>query len=119
MINWRVSKAVNKVLRGKGSSKKFKTARGSALTMSDKKPSLVKGKPGKEPVIENLFKINPATVVSIDPKQILEKAMDADYELVMVIGWNKDREFDMRASHSDMPELNWLLDKAKDTLLDR
>lgn len=117
MINWRVSRAVNKVLRGKGSNKKEKTARGSALTMSN--INLVKGKPGKKPVIENLFKLNPATVVSIDPKQVLEKAMDADYDLVMVIGWNKDREFDMRTSHSDTPELNWLLDKAKDTLLDR
>lgn len=119
MINWRVSRAVNKVLRGKGSSKKVKMARGSALTMTDKKPRLVKGKPGKEPVIENLFKLNPATVVSIDPKQVLEKAMDADYDLVMVIGWNKDRQLDVRSSHSDKPELNWLLDKAKDTLLDR
>lgn len=119
MINWRVSRAVDRVLRGKGHSKKVKMARGSALTMTDKKPRLVKGKPGKEPVIENLFKLNPATVVAIPPKQILEKAMSANYELVIVIGWNKDRELDMRTSHSDKPELNWLLDKAKDTLLDR
>ena len=80
---------------------------------------IVKGKPGKEPVIENLFKLNPATVVAIDPNQVLEKAMSAGYELVMVIGWNKDRKLDIRSSHSDKPELNWLLDKAKDTLLER
>lgn len=45
--------------------------------------------------------------------------MNDKMKLVKVIGWNKDHRIDIRSSHSDKPELNWLLDKAKDTLLDR
>ena len=85
---------------------------GSGTGMSDEKPKLVTGKPPPVPLIENIYKLQPATLAFIEPDRILEHAK-GDFDMLLVIGWNKERKLDVRSSHSDDAENNWLIDKAK------
>jgi hypothetical protein len=52
---------------------------------------------------------------SIDPDQVLEKAV-GQFDLVVVLGLNKDGEVDIRGSHGEQETVYWM-ERAKAVLL--
>lgn len=59
------------------------------------------------------------TIADIPPEDILEKAKEADLDMVVVLGFTKDNQLYFAGSTSDCAEVNWALDQAKQILLEQ
>jgi hypothetical protein len=57
------------------------------------------------------------TSLDIPADRVLLPAVDADLEQVIVIGRYKDGEFYFAGTTSDVTLTNWLIDKAKKTVM--
>ena len=66
---------------------------------------------------DNVIPLGCVTRLDLPPDRVLEGAKDV-LESVVVIGWDKDGEFYAASSIADGAEVNWLLDKTKQMLLE-
>jgi hypothetical protein len=66
-----------------------------------------------------VVELDVVTRLDIPPERVLNRALKADLDGVVVIGWKKgdDGDFYFVSSIADGPEVNWLLDMAKARLL--
>lgn len=60
----------------------------------------------------------PEAAFEAEPKLVLETAIEARPETVLVLGWNRDGSLYLDASVEDPPALLWLLEAAKRDLMD-
>lgn len=58
------------------------------------------------------------TTLDVPVDRVLEGAIEQDLRSVMVIGWDKDGKFYVASSDTRKADLNWLLDLAKQRLLE-
>lgn len=64
----------------------------------------------------DVIEANIVTSLPIPVERILAKASDADLEMVVVIGWDKEGEPYFASSVSGGPEVLWLLELTKNRL---
>ena len=60
---------------------------------------------------------NGITTLDLDPQRILDAAKKEELEGVVILGYTKDGDIYFASSYANVPEVNWLIDKCKDTLL--
>lgn len=60
---------------------------------------------------------NGITRLDLPVERILGKALEADLDSAVVIGWGKDGELYFASSYAGGPEVLWLLETAKRDLL--
>ena len=59
-----------------------------------------------------------ATTAAHDPDDILERAKGKGFEAVIVLGFHADKPLDIRASTSDVERIVFMLECAKQTLIE-
>lgn len=59
-----------------------------------------------------------STTLNIDPRQVLEGALKANLKEAIVIGTDENGYFYLASSEGRAPDINWLLDQAKEYLLE-
>lgn len=57
------------------------------------------------------------TSLDLPPDRVLESALAAKLDAVVLIGWDKDGEFYFASSYANGPETLWLLEGAKAKLI--
>lgn len=60
---------------------------------------------------------NFVTTLDVPPERVLRRAMEADLEKVVVIGWDKEGEEYFASSVADGGDVLWMLERAKINLL--
>ena len=62
---------------------------------------------------DNVINLPVVTRLDLPPDRVLQEALNADLEGVVVIGYAKDGSEYMASSIAGGPEVNWLLDRCK------
>jgi len=66
----------------------------------------------------NVLEFTGVTVLDTPPSKVLEHASNANLQDVVVVGWDENGNLYFNSSSSDGAEVNWLLDSAKQELLE-
>lgn len=72
---------------------------------------------GKKQVSNNVIFLDVPTKLDIDPRRVLEAALDAEMKGVVVIGWSKDGSFYGASSIANGGDVLWLTELLKQRLL--
>ena len=66
---------------------------------------------------DNVVMFNGITRLPLDPDRVLQEAV-GKVKVVIIVGWDQDDQMYFASSEPDGPECLWLLEKAKQALLD-
>ena len=67
--------------------------------------------------MSNIIDLPVITTLPIDPKRVLTKACDVDFERVMIIGYTKDGDEYFASSEADGGTCLWDMERAKHALM--
>jgi hypothetical protein len=67
---------------------------------------------------DNVIDFTGVTLLDTPPPKVLEYAARANLQDVVVLGWDDDGNLYFASSSADGAEVNWLLDSAKQELLE-
>lgn len=65
-----------------------------------------------------VINLNTDTLLDIPADKVIEGAVEADLDMIVVIGWGKDGSLYFGSSSGDAPEIMWLLQTAQKLLMD-
>lgn len=67
----------------------------------------------------DVVEIGCVTSLDVPPEKVLQKAIEAKIEDVIVLGWDADGEFYVASSAASGPEFLWKLELARQHLMQR
>ena len=68
-------------------------------------------------IVPKVSVLSVITTLDVDSQRVLQAALDAEVKEVVVIGLSKDGDFYFASSQASGPEVLWVLEKAKNKLL--
>jgi len=66
---------------------------------------------------DNVINLPVVTTLDLPAERVLQEALNADLDGVVVIGYGKDGSEYMASSIAGGPEVNWLLDRCKSRMM--
>jgi hypothetical protein len=68
--------------------------------------------------MSNVIDLRVITKLDVSAEKVLNAALEAKMNAVVVIGWDEDNEFYFASSKADKGKILWLLEMAKKELMD-
>jgi hypothetical protein len=66
---------------------------------------------------DNVITLSMPTTLDIPPERVIKAALEADLDMVLIIGWTEDGKMYASCSTGNMPETLFLIEKFKQEIL--